>query len=80
MTIPERLEFLAESVEKNDAQSVAALTLAPAYLSGLTAEQTTAFKRLFLEKNVPLDVGYLDSTEQAMSAIVEACDGVLSAS
>ena len=77
LTVGERLIFLSDAVERIDGPTIAALVLPPPFLSGLTAEQSTQFRTMYLEKAVPLDSSYLDLTESAVSSIVQAVEGVL---
>lgn len=77
MPTGEKLAFLGEAVERNDGPTIAALVNVPLFLSGLSENQASQYKRLYLQKAVPLDTTYIDATETAVAAVCEAANAML---
>jgi hypothetical protein len=73
----DKLQVLGEAVERGDGQFVAALVTAPSFLSGLTDNQASQYKRMYLEKVAPLDSTHIDETESAANGVIDAANSML---
>jgi hypothetical protein len=71
MDASQRLQFLNEAIKNNDGATVAAVTEAPAHLSGITPHIIDELKRSFLANFAPL------GKQKALTEIHEAVTAIL---
>jgi hypothetical protein len=72
-----KLQILNDAVESGDGSTIAALCDCPAVVSGITATLAADYRRMYLQKAVPLADGYIGETEDAIKGVLEAADGLL---
>jgi hypothetical protein len=64
-----RQEVLGQAVANRDAQTIAAISEAPAYLSGMTPEQAARWRRQYELRNAPERTGRIDTLRKAVDVI-----------
>lgn len=77
MSTADKLQYLADAIDRNDGEFIASLVTVPHFLAGLTAEQSGAYKKLYLEKVAPIDTGSIDATEEVVTGVLGCADDLL---
>lgn len=66
-----KLRFLDAAIESRDGETIASLVTVPLSISGLTAEQSSAYKKMYLEKVAPLDDRYVSEVADASTGVFD---------
>lgn len=64
-----RHKILSDAVAAQDAQTIAAITEAPAYLSGMTSEQAATWRRQFELRHAPERTSRIDTLQKALEVV-----------
>ena len=65
----ERMKLLQEAIEGGDAATIAAVTAAPAYLSGLSSERAQALRRQYEQRHAAERLARIDTLTKAAEVV-----------
>jgi hypothetical protein len=77
MPTGDKLKVLNDAVDAGDGATIAALCDCPAVVSGITGTMAADYRRMYLQKAVPLADEYIGETESAIKGVLEAADSLL---
>jgi len=71
-----KIKFLNDAVSSNDGETIASLVTVPTVISGLTLEQSSSYKELFLNKIAPTDSRYVAEIEDVVGGIFGSAESL----
>lgn len=72
-----KLKILNDAVASGDGGTIAALCDCPGVISGLAPSMASDYRKMYLQKAVPLDVSYIAATEETIGGVLQAADSLL---